>query len=549
MSSTDDVGTRLGRYIPPRWSVRPEADDVAGLRLEVIRQGVALSSSETIPLDERPFTILGRQPDVCHRALLHPSISRQHAVVQHGPHGAVFINDLGSTHGTVVNKKRLVAGQFHPLRVGDVVRFGQSQRIYCVEGPERLRPPEWQTLQGPVAAIPQRPAAVDSTTTTTTTSADEPDSDAVEESESDDDMDDLEEYLTSGTAQNNTLNDRQRKVVDTIVKRRTKLNHVKKEAETLQSKESINGSLSAGQKAALTRCMEQLATLQAEVDGTLEDLIRRLKDKRRGRKSESSKPTLRRPRPTDDDDENDDFYDRTKATAMSEAKRQKRVKAVETLSSLKAQLTNVADREQELARKIAELQSKAQSAPEETEDELDSYMASIGKAGAAQQVVSMQEKLNHLADERDRLEKLIRIATPAGSHLVPSADWAHTTVAKAISKEPVRAQDPTHEERQDKSGPAVAPEPKQNLLPMSTPAALPTETVSSADTYILPGIDDLQRKGGLLIPKRHSTRRRAEESVCSEDGIVAEIEHVSDWVPPVHQTGDGRTSLNEKLGY
>jgi pSer/pThr/pTyr-binding forkhead associated (FHA) protein len=56
--------------------------------------------------------------------------------------GEVFLFDLNSTHGTFVNKQRIAAKTFTPLNIGDSVRFGESSRLYILNGPEELRPAE-----------------------------------------------------------------------------------------------------------------------------------------------------------------------------------------------------------------------------------------------------------------------------------------------------------------------------------------------------------------------------------------------------------------------
>ena len=91
-----------------------------------------------------------------------------------GRDGAAFLLDPGSTHGTYLNKQRLPAGKHVPLRcdkaprkavtpsvrlrfppsnphllpppplrrVGDQVRFGESTRLFVLEGPTELMPDE-----------------------------------------------------------------------------------------------------------------------------------------------------------------------------------------------------------------------------------------------------------------------------------------------------------------------------------------------------------------------------------------------------------------------
>lgn len=63
----------------------------------------------------------------------HQSISRQHAVIQFRANPEVaFLYDLGSSHGTFVNKKQIKPKSYHPLKNGDMLRFGVSTRFYVV---------------------------------------------------------------------------------------------------------------------------------------------------------------------------------------------------------------------------------------------------------------------------------------------------------------------------------------------------------------------------------------------------------------------------------
>lgn len=35
--------------------------------------------------------------------------------------------------------------EFHRLHVGDVIKFGESTRLYVLEGPEEMRPAEYES--------------------------------------------------------------------------------------------------------------------------------------------------------------------------------------------------------------------------------------------------------------------------------------------------------------------------------------------------------------------------------------------------------------------
>jgi len=56
--------------------------------------------------------------------------------------------DLGSTHGVTVNKKPIPKKMHVEIHVGDVVRFGQSSRLYVLTGPADLLAPEKEMVFG-----------------------------------------------------------------------------------------------------------------------------------------------------------------------------------------------------------------------------------------------------------------------------------------------------------------------------------------------------------------------------------------------------------------
>ena len=100
--------------------------------------------------------VFGRLP-VCDVPLEHPSISRYHAVLQYRPTGTTtvgdqdeggegrplsfgtpneagfYVYDLGSTHGSFLNKNKLQPRVYYRVRVGQMVRFGGSSRLFVLE--------------------------------------------------------------------------------------------------------------------------------------------------------------------------------------------------------------------------------------------------------------------------------------------------------------------------------------------------------------------------------------------------------------------------------
>ena len=118
-------------YKEPSWSGIPEEL----YSLEVLKNGCIIS---TIDLTSKPFHVFGRLPN-CDVSLEHPSVSRYHAVIQHktsdtsNSEKGFYIYDLGSTHGTIVNKSPLEPRRYYRLRVGYVFKFGGSSRLFILQ--------------------------------------------------------------------------------------------------------------------------------------------------------------------------------------------------------------------------------------------------------------------------------------------------------------------------------------------------------------------------------------------------------------------------------
>ncbi|XP_064014402.1 kanadaptin isoform X2 [Pogoniulus pusillus] len=129
------------RYEEPPWGSRPPAG--AGYGLEVLKGGVVAGS---VRLEDGSWFLVGRLPG-CALTLEHPSVSRHHAVLQYRGAGGssdspdaadaagFYVYDLGSTHGTFLNKARLPPRTYCRVRVGHGLRFGGSSRLFFLQGP------------------------------------------------------------------------------------------------------------------------------------------------------------------------------------------------------------------------------------------------------------------------------------------------------------------------------------------------------------------------------------------------------------------------------
>jgi smad nuclear-interacting protein 1 len=114
-------------YTEPSNSAEPQSL----WRLHVYRD-----RDELEPIDlTKSWTLFGRAEDICDQVQGHPSISKQHAVIQfRSQKDAVkpYLIDLNSTNGTTLNGVQIESSRYYELRHTDILRFGKSKREYVL---------------------------------------------------------------------------------------------------------------------------------------------------------------------------------------------------------------------------------------------------------------------------------------------------------------------------------------------------------------------------------------------------------------------------------
>lgn len=135
-------GVALKYHEPPE-ARRPRTN----WRLYVYKDGKeagVLLLTDMLVLGRQSCYLIGRDRVVVDIATEHPSISKQHAVIQFrlvtkrnefGDESRTikpFLIDLDSSNGTTVNAAEIPKSRYYELRSGDVCRFGGSSREYVL---------------------------------------------------------------------------------------------------------------------------------------------------------------------------------------------------------------------------------------------------------------------------------------------------------------------------------------------------------------------------------------------------------------------------------
>jgi pSer/pThr/pTyr-binding forkhead associated (FHA) protein len=87
----------------------------------------AAQGPASVKLDGRAFIVLGRSGDADVK-LEGKFCSRKHAIIGYDPaRGHVYVEDLGSAHGTYVNEMRIDRATKTRLRQNDAIWFGSAE--------------------------------------------------------------------------------------------------------------------------------------------------------------------------------------------------------------------------------------------------------------------------------------------------------------------------------------------------------------------------------------------------------------------------------------
>lgn len=90
---------------------------------------------DSVTLSGKSFFSIGRNERIVDIPAIHPSISNQHAILQFRRNISpvrLYLIDLGSTNGTLLNGSRIDSNRYYELLPNDILKFGSSSRDYVL---------------------------------------------------------------------------------------------------------------------------------------------------------------------------------------------------------------------------------------------------------------------------------------------------------------------------------------------------------------------------------------------------------------------------------
>ena len=323
----------MASYQEAPWAREPPSD--CSWSLLEVKSGVQIAKH---PLT-RPTTLLGRAVDQVHIAIHHESASRQHARIAFDGHGMPWLKDLKSTHGSYVNKKQLPAKACSKqesnstqsgargvrLFPGDMLQFGASTRMYCLDGPEEYERGSRALLPKTNPATTTPASAQVSTTTAGGSSISSIDSTSTSNSNTNNndlvswgiDMSESEESSSLNSSEHKTISmdaqvpEKHRKSLEKLNGWKYKLANLQTEDDRIRRK----GELTEGQEKQLQRNSEREAALQEQIQELETDLYYKLHPNEASAASSAASNKRRRKYAAaslNEEEDDMEFFDRTK---------------------------------------------------------------------------------------------------------------------------------------------------------------------------------------------------------------------------------------------
>ncbi|KAH6791897.1 SMAD/FHA domain-containing protein [Perilla frutescens var. hirtella] len=397
-------------YKIPPWSGPPGHE----FFLEILKDGAIINRYD---VHEKGAYMFGRV-DICDFVLEHPTISRFHAVLQFKNDGGAYLYDLGSTHGTFINKNQVKKRIYVDLHVGDVIRFGHSSRLYIFQGPSELMPPESDLKSLRKAKIQHEMQDMEASLLRAKIAASRADGiswgmqeDAIEE------LEDEDEEITWQTYKGQ-LTEKQEKTREKVIKRLEKIAHMKKEIDAIRAKDIAQGGLTQGQQTQIARNEQRISQLMEELENleeTLNESIRESLGARAGNLSHGKKKGSMEDEEEEYVSDDDEFYDRTQKSLKPKTGENQSVETADSLLDKKdALVKQIEDKEKLL---VDEEKPAAVNEVAEAGDALDAYMSAVSSQLVLDSKEKIQKELSTLKSELDRILYLLRIADPTGEAL------------------------------------------------------------------------------------------------------------------------------------
>ncbi|RNA15432.1 Kanadaptin [Brachionus plicatilis] len=581
------------QYTKPEWSGIPppcQAENALNEEgycdhyfLEVIKNGTVI---EKISLSKE-FISFGRL-DLCDVLCEHPTLSRYHAILQYSngdnpqyPHG-FYLYDLNSTHGTYVNKTKVMANQFTPVKLESIIKFGQSTRLYILHGPKPKFSSDDLNINLTHEQMKKIKEKYDRISLKLKIRKEVEEEEKEETRKKEDSFDwgmkeGGQESDEESNAQNPFAIDQVEESFFASDPKKALKNFFDREGEELEYEVEDDGPGKYKCRIRLPIHNNYGEAIYAECghDGRKKDCLtmcaleacRILNSQGVLRQSREEIEKRKRQK----DWETNDFYDSDEDTYLDrtgdiERKRLKRMaqagkaedapntetkNQVHTFDSLKENINSLLTEQSDLEAKLDKCKNVVKAI---SDDDVDSYIQSL-KQGSQLDTVTRarhRKRVVEIKNEIIKKEKLLNVAKPIGFDYT---EWKNEIVDKIKKSSELREEKIVREkvinvvvkENSRKEDEVKSfEERKKNEVTIQDEAEIKPEKKKIENVANEENFEE-EKHESVVKPKKHKIEKPKEDNFVSPYETFHKDYEM--WMPPENQTGDGKTKLNEKFGY
>uniref|UniRef100_A0A182VPM8 FHA domain-containing protein n=1 Tax=Anopheles minimus TaxID=112268 RepID=A0A182VPM8_9DIPT len=596
-------------YKEPTWSRK--CDPSQEYSFEVEKNGVIID--EIKQLQSKPFWLFGRLPNcdvnmahptisryhaiLQYRATDDSTENEQestrpvHATVEPG----WYLYDLNSTHGTFLNKQQIPVRTYVRVRVGYMIKLGSSSRTFIFQGPieddeetsrsvtiteMRVRMKKQIELRDEIVEIARK------------------EKERVEKLQE-------EEGITWGMKEDaDEESDLTENPYATSNNEELFLNDPKKTLRGFFEREGYELEYKVEELSSGTYCCKvelpidvtngQPIVAEATHKGKKKEVVVqcaleacRILD-RLGKLRQATHEPRRRFQKQSDSDDDDDFLDRTGAV---EERRQRKQAAMNPETHTYVDLIH---KEALILDRLESNESKIQNARlikqethlPENDDDVDSFLKNLSENGKVDKFEIRRLRLEQkkLTDKLKHVKKLIEVSKPVDLEKIGMTNQSSSASKRqvlplfgkrtklsntfGIRESNIKAEKDADPDPANDGVSSSANKPKASNDSLQKTLPLQEEELGEPSTRVkserkrssIGAKPDVSREPAVAAGESSSKKKRgrprtrdsakARENVDFDDTVeMASEDKNVEWVPPSGQTGDGRTSLNEKFGY
>ncbi|XP_034945991.1 kanadaptin [Chelonus insularis] len=572
-------------YKEPAWSGKPQNR----YKIEVLKSGVIL---DTVDLTQKSFYVIGRLP-MCDIPLAHPTISRFHAILQYRLEGddkngpGYYLYDLESTHGTFWNGCRIRPKTYVRLRGGHMVKFGCSQRKFIIQTPSDEVEEESEYSVSELKEM-RRLELLKKEKEEKLRLEEEKMKKEKEEAEGIDwgiseDADEESDLAENPYAMTNNeelfLDDPKKTLRGWFEREGYDLQYQTEEKGVGQFLCWVELPIDASSKTVKAEALVKGKKKEAVIQCALEacrildryGLLRQATHEGRKRKSRNWEE--------EDyyDSDEDNFLDRT---GTVERKREQRMRNAGKLEEKAETYTSLIEKHSIVVKEINKIEitlknhNDAQKSADSNSnaDALDAFMSNLSSAVLNKSdLMKLKMKLLAFKKEEEKLRRLVNIAKPATLPALnpPSSVTASKSTEENISSQKRQRTDDSQSKDSKDSNETKNTKEEQFLDKVHyglISSAKEVDTVKKVEEENHNKLKDDENietnknkaednkkkieEDEINKTKKKSMRKmkqKLEKEMQKNQDVYQE--NYSTWLPPENQSGDGRTSLNEKFGY